>query len=271
MNDVLKVLQDSVIISLEDGAKGKVFPEFHQYIDGTNNVPAEKIPLLRNEAFKIYEAFVAGMSLTNEAVIVNVPIHETGYSSLSGIPTEKKSQEEIGNFLCSLLDQCELAISLECGFGNYSASQEKIEEASKTMRGKMEIFRMFYSKQFIEIKIVAFDSNNNLQRGRVVDGLWVPYTVIGLIRYDIEDITLGFMSTMDYGSGEWKINKLNTELIVEFVKGAGLFSDAYQKLTGISEYQPKLINLAIDTFIDTLKCSPQFLMTLKRICNRWVK
>ena len=127
MANPLKTLQESVIKNFENGAKGSVVPTFHVGVDsffaGTKgDLPAEKMVLLKGDLAKIAKAMAEGMELTVGTVTVSVPVHATGYSSLFGVPVEKDAAGTLLGGLLQLMEQCEMALLLGCGFGKFSAS-----------------------------------------------------------------------------------------------------------------------------------------------------
>jgi hypothetical protein len=184
ISKALRVLQESVIKYLESGVKGIRVPFFHAYLDGPDDLEKEKIPELKRDVDQIRKALIEGMVLVEEEVEVMVPIHETGYSPLLGVPVEKDAKVVIKSLLDGLLDQCELAIIADCGFGKFSASQEKIREAQEQLKDNIETIYLPLSLGVVELKIMAYDSNNNLKQGRVADGIWVPFRAIGLVKFE---------------------------------------------------------------------------------------
>ncbi|OIO48588.1 MAG: hypothetical protein AUJ32_00175 [Parcubacteria group bacterium CG1_02_40_82] len=268
MENALKVLQDSVIEYLEGGQKGSKVPQFHEYIEGTNDLKPDKIPRLKEEILQIYKAFVEGMLLTEKTVEIRVPVHETGYSTLLGVPVEKDAREIIASFINTAIDECQLAILANCGFGKYSPTPEKIQEVKQQLRESVEMIYLPLPKGSMELKIVAYDSNNNPKHHFLVDGLWTPFVAIGLVAYSEGDI-LAFQATMDYGSGNWKLDKFGTELIYELADKSSFFKDAYQKLTG-GEFNAKEVKSPNPEFVNFIKCSPHFQQALNRVCRRWV-
>jgi len=267
MANPMKVLQESVIQNLEEGVKGAKVSAFHAYVDGPDDVEAEKIPQLKEDFLNIYKAFIFGMSLTEETIEVRVPTHNTGYSPLFGVPVDKDAQEVIASCLNETLDQCDLAIIAGCGFGKFSATPEKIREAQEQLRENVEKVFLPLPSGLMELSIIAYDSNNNLKHGRAADGLWEPFKAIGLIGLD--DVILAFMATMDYGSGNWKVDQLGTELLRELAEKSSLFKEAYQKMTG-KEFAEAEISEANPEFVEFIRTSPHFQQALNRVCKRWL-
>lgn len=267
MGNPLKVLQESVVQCVESGVKASKVPQFHAYLEGSDDLKPEKIPQLKKDFLQVYKAFIEGMPLTEDTVEVRVPVHATGYSPLFGVPVQKDAQETIASLLNEAIDQCELAILAGCGFGKYSAEPEKIREAQEQLRESVEIIYLPLPKGSIELKVIAYDSNSNPKHRLLVDGMWAQYKAVGLIRHEAEDITLVFMTTMDYGSGNWKIDRIDTALLSELTEKSSLFKEAYKKLVGknfngkVKEGNPE--------FIEFLKSSPHLQQTLNRICSRW--
>ncbi len=267
MNNILKVLQDSVVSALEGGTKSSRFPSFHRYIEGSDDVEADKMPSLKEECSQIYQSFIEGMELTTDKVEVNVPVHATGYSPLFGVPVEKDARESIARTLDVLLDQCELAILANSGFGRFSASPDAIAEAQKRLRENVETIHVPSSSGINDLKMIVYDSNNNPKHKLLVDGLWVPYRTSGLLKH--EDKTLAFMSTMDYKVGNWGIDQLDTDLLNDLAESSSLFPEAYKKLTG-NEFNKANISRVDKDFINSLKSSPFFQRAVNRMCARWI-
>ena len=267
MKNPLVVLQETIIGKLENGVKGSKFPNLHAYFDGDDEVPPEKIPTLKEEFLQITNAFCEGLELISPTVTVSVPTHNTGYSSLFGVPVEKDSYETIGSILNESIDQCTLAIILKCGFGNYSAPSEKIQEAIKQLKKSVEKVFLPSPNGTIEAFLLAYDSNNNSECGRVAEGLWSPYRVVGLI--SIQESILGFDMTMNYGTGVWNFNKFGPDCFLELAEKSALFSEAYKNLTG-KDYQPADIQKPDPVLIDWLKESKVLRQNISRICKRWI-
>ncbi|MBU3965610.1 hypothetical protein KJ575_02555 [Patescibacteria group bacterium] len=269
MENPLKVLQESVVQHLEGGTKGSKAPQFHEYIDGSDDLEPEKILRLKNDLLQIYKAFIEGMPFIKDTVEMRMPVHATGYSLLLGAPVEKDTIETIASLLNAIIDHCELAIIANCGFGKYSAGPEKIKEAQEQLRENIEVIYLPLPKGSMELKVVAYDSNNNPKHNCLVDGLWVPFKTIGLIRQEAEDVILAFVATMDYGSGNWRIDRLDTELLAEVAEKSSLFKATYQKLVG-KDFEGR-IREPNPEFIKFLRSSPHFQQTINRICNRWTR
>lgn len=269
MENPVKVLQESVVRYVENGVKGSKVPHFHEYIDGSDDLKPEKIALLKKDFLQIYKAFMEDMPLTEETVEVRVPVHETGYSKSLGVPVEKNARETIAYFINAAIDQCELAILANCGFGKYSAAPEKIKDAQEQLRGNVEKIYLPLPRGSMELKIIAYDSNNNPKHNLLVDGMWVPFTAIGLVRYETENISLAFMATMDYGNGNWKLDRLDTKLLSELAEKSSLFKEAYQKIVG-RDFDKIEISEINQEFIKFFKTSPHFQQILNRVCGRWV-
>lgn len=272
MKNALKVLQESVVRYLEEETKGSKFPQFHEYIDGgAHDLEPDKILRLKEEFLQIYKAFVEGMSLTEKTIEVNVPVHETGYSSLLGVPVEKDAREMVAFLINEALDQCELAILAKCGFGKYSASPEEIRKAQGQLRENSETIYLPLPSGSMELKIVAYDSNNNLEHGRVADGLWVPFVAIGLIAYDPKNVVLGFQATMEYKNGNWKLDRLGIDMLYELAEKSSLFQQAYKRFVGKEfDSETKSDQPFNREFIEFIKNSPHFQQALNRVCMRWV-
>lgn len=269
MGNPLTVLQETVIQKLEGGAKGSKFPTMHAYFDGTyghDDISPEKIPALKEEFLQITKAFCEGMELVSSTVTVSVPTHDTGYSPLFGVPVEKDSYEAIGYVLNESVDQCTIAIILKCGFGKYSAPPEKLQEAMEQLKESVEKVFLPGPNGAVEALILAYDSNNNLKHGRVAEGMWSSYRVVGLVL--VRESILGFDATMDYGTGVWKVNKLGFDCFLELTEKSALFPEAYKKITG------KDFNLAETrkpepTLISWLMESKTFQQNISRVCKRW--
>lgn len=268
MANPLAVLKESVIQKLEGGNKGSKFPIFHAHFEKSNDdLEAEKIPALKKEFLQISAAFCEGMELTSSRVEVSVPVHETGYSSLFGVPVEKDARETIGNILNATIEQCDLAIIAGCGFGRFSANSEKIREATEQLKESIETVFLSTPNGPRELRILAYDSSNNLKHGRAADGIWVPYRVIGLIK--IQAIVLGFDAIMDYGSGVWSFNNLGINWLVELSENSVLFSDAYKKLTG-NNFDLTIMQMPDPELISWLKESKCFQQAVNLVCRRWL-
>jgi hypothetical protein len=267
MGNPLRVLQESVVQYIEGGVKDSKVPQFHKYLEGSDDLEPEKIPQLKKDFLQVYKAFIEGMPLTEDTVEVRVPVHATGYSPLFGVSVQKDARETIASLLNEVIDQCELAILAGCGFGKYSAGPEKIKESQERLRESVETVYLPLPKGSIELKVIAYDSNNNPKHRLLVDGMWVPYKAIGLVRCETEDITLAFMTVMDYGSGNWKVDQLNAGLLCELAEKSSLFKEAYQKITG-KDFGGEIKEVSHE-FIQFLKSSPHFQQTLNRICSRW--
>lgn len=268
MSNPLKVLQESVIQGLEGGVKGSKVPAFHAYVDGPDDVVAEKIPQLKEDFLQIYRAFYAGLALTEEKVVISVPLHDTGYNPLFGMPVDKDAREVIAHCLNEVIDQCTLAILANCGFGKFSAPPEKIREAQKQLCESIETIYLPLPEELLELNIFAYDSNANPKHGFLVDGMWVPYRAVGLIRYEAKDIILAFQATMDYGSGEWKIDRFDTDFLSELAEKSSLFADAYRKIAG-RDFDNTVVAEASPGLVEFIKSSPYFQPDLNRICARW--
>jgi len=271
MKSALRVLQDSVVRYLEGEVKDSKFPQFHEYVDsGANHLEAEKVSRLKEELLQIYRAFVEGMPLIEETVEVNVPVHETGYSSLLGVPVKKDAREVVAFLINEALDQCELAILAKSGFGKHSPSPEEIRKAQEQLRENPETIYLPLPTGSMELKIVAYDSNNNLKHGRVADGLWVPFVAIGLIAYEPKNVVLGFQATMEYKSGNWKIDHLGIDMLYELADKSSLFPQAYKRLTGKEFIKEAITEGFNQEFIGFIKRSPHFQQALNRVCSRWM-
>lgn len=269
MGNPLTVLQETVIQNLEGGIKGSKFPTMHAYFDGTyghDDVPPEKIPALKEEFLEITKAFCEGMKLVSSTVTVSVPTHDTGYSPLFGVPVEKDSYETIGAILNESIDQCTLAIILNCGFGKYSAPAEKLQEAMEQLKESVEKVFLPGPPGAIEVLLLAYDSNNKLKHGRVAEGMWSPYRVIGLVL--VQESILGFDATMDYGTGVWKFNKLGFDCFQELAEKSALFPEAYKKLTG-KDYNSTEVHEPEPALVSWLKESKTFHQNVSRVCKRW--
>ncbi|MDP3990702.1 MAG: hypothetical protein Q8P63_00105 [Candidatus Nealsonbacteria bacterium] len=269
MENPLTVLQETVIQKLERGIKGSKFPTMHNYFDGVyghDNVPPEKIPALKEEFLQINKSFCEGMELISPTVTVRVPTHNTGYSPLLGVPVEKDSYEAIGYLLNESIDQCTIAIILNCGFGKYSALPEKLREAMEQLKDSIEKVSLTGPKGVVETLILAYDSNNNIKHGKIVEGMWIPYRVIGLVL--VKESILGFDATMDYGTGVWKFNKFGFSCFLELVERSFLFSGAYKKITG-KNYNQAEIQKPEPGLVNWLTESKAFHQNISRVCKRW--
>ncbi|MFH1036615.1 MAG: hypothetical protein V1756_00905 [Patescibacteria group bacterium] len=269
MGNPLTVLQETVVQKLEGGVKGSKFPTMHDYFDGIyghDDVPPEKIPALKEEFLQITKAFCEGMELVSSTVTVSVPTHNTGYSPLFGVPVEKDSYETIGHVLNESIDQCTLAIILGCGFGKYSAPSEKLQEAMEQLKESVERVFLPGPNGAVEALILAYDSNNNIKYGRIAEGMWSPYRVVGLV--SVQESILGFDATMDYGTGVWKFNKIGFDCFLELAEKSSLFPGAYKKITG-KDYNPTEVQKPEPTLISWLTESKAFQQNIGRACKRW--
>jgi len=273
MANPLKTLQESVVKNFENGVKGSVVPTFHAGVDsffaGTKgDLPAEKMVLLRGDLAKIAKAMAEGMALIADTVTVSVPVHATGYSSLFGVPVEKDAAETILGGLFQLMDQCEMALLLGCGFGKFSASSEAIMRAHDQFRARPETIHVPFLGKTMEFQIFSFDSNNNPKHGLLVDGLWSPYRALGIVKAADRSIILAFQAKMDYGSGRWDLERFDVPFLVELAEKSSLFADAYLKVVG-NAFNPTVIRETDSDAIAELKASPFFQQVLSRVCSRW--
>ena len=274
MANPLKTLQESVIKNFENGAKGSVVPTFHVGVDsffaGTKgDLPAEKMVLLKGDLAKIAKAMAEGMELTVGTVTVSVPVHATGYSSLFGVPVEKDAAGTLLGGLLQLMEQCEMALLLGCGFGKFSASSEAIKRAHDQLRARPETIHIPFLGKTMEFQIFSFDSNNNPKHGLLVDGMWSPYRALGIVRAVDRSIILAFQAKMDYGSGRWDLERFDVSFLTELAEKSSLFADAYLKVVG-NAFNPTVINEIDSDTIAALKESPFFQQILNRVCSRWI-
>ncbi|KKU04606.1 hypothetical protein A3E99_00435 [Candidatus Kaiserbacteria bacterium RIFCSPHIGHO2_12_FULL_54_16] len=274
MANPLKTLQESVIKNFENGAKGSVVPTFHVGVDsffaGTKgDLPAEKMVLLKGDLAKIAKAMAEGMELTVGTVTVSVPVHATGYSSLFGVPVEKDAAGTLLGGLLQLMEQCEMALLLGCGFGKFSASSEAIKRAHDQLRARPETIHIPFLGKTMEFQIFSFDSNNNPKHGLLVDGMWSPYRALGIVRAVDRSIILAFQAKMDYGSGRWDLERFDVSFLTELAEKSSLFADAYLKVVG-NAFNPTVINEIDSDTIAALKASPFFQQILNRVCSRWI-
>lgn len=269
MGSPLAVLKESVIQRLEGGNKGSKFPVFHAYFETLgDDLEAEMVSVLKKEFLQINAAFCEGMELVSSRVDVNVPVHETEYSSLFGVSVKKDARETIGGLLNAAIEQCDLAIIAGCGFGKFSASPEEIRRATEQLKENIETVFLPTPNGFQEVRIFAYDSSNNLQYGRAADGIRVPFRAIGLA-FIFPTVTLGFDATMDYSSGVWSLNNFGIDCLMELAESSALFPEAYKKLTG-SEFDSATIQKPDPVLINWLKESNHFRQAINRVCRHWL-
>ncbi|MBZ9573045.1 hypothetical protein KJA17_02610, partial [Patescibacteria group bacterium] len=168
----------------------------------------------------------------------------------------------------SLMEQCDIALLAGCGFGKFSASEEEIRKAQEQLCENVETIYLPLPEGAMELKIFAFDSNNNPKHRLLVDGLWEPYRAIGLVKF--KNIILAFQTTMDYGSGNWKLDRIDTKFLPELAKKSSLFKSAYQKIAE-KEFDETEIPEVNPEFIGFLKASSHFQQALNRVCSRWTR
>lgn len=273
MFGALGVLQDSVIAELEKGKKGSVVPVFHEAMAlcltaGESHLPAEKIEPLKRDLEKITSAFLGPMKLSEPTVMVNVPVHETGYSPFLGIPVKKDARKVIGKVLASYLDMCETALSLGCGFGKFSAPQEAVAEAAKNLRRKFVEGIVALDGEEVKIRVSAISSNNDLEQGWFADGLWAPYKTMGFVRIgEKHSWVAGFYTQYDYQKEEWDILRF----------GGHFKQDMGGEIARYAEFLAEILDgdagdaTSSSVELATLKASPAFQWLLMRVCNRWIR
>ena len=270
--DPKTLLQNTITERLEDGQKGGKFPRLQYVLDNIgDDLKAEEIVPLREEIAEVDKAFMAGMAPLKDQVTVMVGMHDTDYSPLFGIPVSKDAWQIMSQQLNGVLDQCDLALELGCGFGRFSANPDKIQEAQKKLRQRVEEFVIPAPDGLAEYKIVAFDSNNRLEEGRVADGMWVPYRTIGLVRRESDGLLLGFRAEMDYGSGEWSAKEFSREFLSRLTKAGDVvgLSEAYQKICD-KDFADEDIRQIDEESLELLKNTPSFRHILARVSNRWL-
>lgn len=267
MREPLKVLQETIVEHLEDGIKGSKVPHFHNYIEGSGDLEPEKIPPLKEEILQIQKAVIEGMPFTKDKVEVMVPVHPSGYAPLSGVPTTKDATETITSWLNEAIEHCKLSILIGCGFGNYSVGPE-IKKAREQLREEVETSYLPSPKGSLELKIIAYDSNNNPKHGFLIDGMWYPYKAVGLVYCEAENIILAFQATMDYGTGNWELDKFSTEFLYRLAEKSSSFQEAFQKITN-NEFNKEELAKIDPEFVKFLKNSPHFRQLLNRVCSRW--
>ena len=274
MTSPLQLLSESVAYSMEAKAKGSKFPIFQACANGKKDQPLEKIPGLLAEIRQIYNAFMDGnLRLSARSVQVLVPIHNTGYVPELGIPIDKDSREIIGLMLNNYLDQCELAVFAGAGFGKFSAKPEAIAVALKQLQQKPVEFIAQLPGGATTVRIIAFDSNNDMSKGVVADGMWIPFQAIGLVAWSnitLNDNVLAFRAKMDYKTNQWKIGRLDSEFLVKLLPKMPTLPKAYQTLTGNALNPDGLQKMADAQVILQLRASPHFQQALNRVCSRWV-
>lgn len=276
--DLLTLLQKLVIKYLEKGTKGSRFPVFHAYIDNpSDDLEADRIPQLKEEFVQIQSAFAFVMPPIQEKIIMRVPVHATGYSPTLGLSVEKDPKEAIPLFLNGAIEQCEIAILAKGGFGKFSVSPEEINRARKQLRQQIETIHIPSTGGMMEVKILAYDSNNNPEHHLLVDGLWVPYQVAGIIEIGLtscgvplpEKTVIGFMATMDYRTNKWEFNRFDAEFLQELAQKTSFFKEAYQRITGRGFNEPEISNVDF-VLIEALQDKRYFRQNLDRICSRWI-
>jgi len=269
----LMVLQDLVVGHLEQGKKGSKFPHFQSYIDFLgDDLEPRKIAPLKEEIVQIQLAFTSTFPAPNKKIIVQIPVHATGYSSLFGLPVEKDAEEVILDILNNAVEMCQIALFANCGFGRFTIPPEKILEIVKRLREQPETICLPVTDGSLETKIFVYDSNNNLKQGKLADGLLMPFQVVGLLQIRLSSTSnwgnVAFLATCDIKSHNWMFDHLGTKFFLELSRGSSPFRNAYQKLTG-QIFDRKKVLLAKRQWIEFLLKSRYFRQNLNRICNRW--